>query len=343
MNDLFPRSDTDLNKPEQHSVTPYDAEFPIEMFINGLRRKMSEAEATARNLYEEIISDAPIADQIKKATTKSLQLVADLTEEELRKIDEGVVKLSFEKGREVFQYKDNNTYGAKIPVKREYLRREIDPTHMAMALQMKAMQELMQKIADQIQVVDQNVRSVLEGQQNDRLGLYYSGVSLYLESKHVIDEILKKELIAQALRSLSESSFQLSLSLKSDIQYLAEGRYNAEKKNRTKLIDEKISNIHRSFGFIHQSMILKAGVYCELGEMQAMTQVLSEYSYFLKNTIAANAQMLAECDKSDPGTKNGVWKQRANFALDIEAVEKQLNNPEKVIYLGYVEEGDEQD
>lgn len=68
------------------------------------------------------------------------------------------------------------------------------------------------------------------GQQNDRIGLYYSGVALFIESLNVSDDNLKSNLIAQALKSLTEATFQLTLKLQTDLKYLKNKEYDSQKR-----------------------------------------------------------------------------------------------------------------
>ena len=147
-------------------------------------------------------------------------------------------------------------------------------------------------------------------------------------------EQLKKALIAQSLRGLSEATFQLTLTLQADIRYLVNGEYKSVKGKRTEFIQKRMQSIHQSFGYIHQSTLLRAGIYCEQGEVAAMSAVLGEYSHFIESTIARNAGFLAQCDTSDSGTESGIWKSRAALKLDVSEFAKQMKSPEKVFYLG---------
>jgi len=236
--------------------------------------------------------------------------------------------------------KANGYYGSKLSIKKEVFAKGIDPIQMANALQMKALQEQVQQIADQIAVIDHSVREVIQGQQNDRIGLYYSGLTLYLEARNVNDPEMKKALIAQSLRALSEARFQLGLTMQSDIKYLADGEHKIGKGKSVELIDNRMDNIDQSFTFIHQATMLRAGIYCNEGELSAMSTVLKEYSYFIDSTVAKNAGLLAQCDITDTGTEKGVWKSRAKLKLDVSEFYKQLNVPEKTIYLGVSKENE---
>lgn len=228
----------------------------------------------------------------------------------------------------------NGHYGSKLPINRQDFRRGVDPVQMSNALQIKALQEQIQSIEDQISLIDRGVKDVLLGQQNDRIGLYYSGLALFLESRNVSKKELRTALVAQALRGLSEAAFQLTLTMQSDIQYLISGEYKAAKGKRVELIEKRMQGIHQSFAFIHQATMLRAGIYCEQGEMVAMSTVLNEYSHFIEGTVAKNAALLAQCDVSDSGTEAGVWKSRAHYKLNVAEFTKQIKSPEKIIYLG---------
>ena len=112
-------------------------------------------------------------------------------------------------------------------------------------------------------MIDGRVKEVLRGQQNDRIGLFRSGMSLYLEAREVSDEGLRKLLVTQSLRALSDATAQLDLELQEDVAYLANGEYRKAKAKRTELIDEKMASINRCFPVLHQASVARAAIYCE--------------------------------------------------------------------------------
>ena len=129
--------------------------------------------------------------------------------------------------------------------------------------------------------------------------------------------------------------------MQADIKYLVNSEYKEVKGKNVELIDLRVNSINQSFAFIHQATMLRAGIYCNEGELSAMSNVLSEYSHFIENVVAKNATLLAQCDVNDTGTENGVWKSRTNLKLDVTELNKQLNAPEKIIYLGVTKENDQ--
>lgn len=344
MNEIVKREGDymDLMSPSTGEISPYDAAYPVMLLSNGLKQKLAQAANVIEYVYSEVSKASPIAAQVHEATKKGYRYVVDATESTLEAIESGRIKLTTEKtGKMYAQIREaNGRYGSKLPIRKDVFAKGIDPAKMADALQMKALQEQVQQIADQIAIIDYSVREVIQGQQNDRIGLYYSGLSIYLEARNINDTELKKSLIAQSIRALSEARFQLGLTMQSDIKYLADGGYKIGKGNSVELMDSRMNSINQSFAFIHQATMLRAGIYCNEGELTAMSTVLNEYSYFIEGSVAKNAVLLAQWDKSDTGTEKGVWKSRAKLKLDVSDFDKQLNSPDRTIYLGVTKESE---
>lgn len=166
-----------------------------------------------------------------KAMNNDFRLVVDVPKNTLDAIANGDIKLTTDRAGNTFaQLLDpNGRYGKKLPIKREDFSEGVDPFQAANAIQLRAIQGQLEDIARQIAVIDVRVQEVLEGQQNDRLGILQSGMRLYLQAREVDDETLRKLLISQALRALSDAEAQLELEMESDVKYLANGDYEHEK------------------------------------------------------------------------------------------------------------------
>ncbi len=332
----------DLTKPMSQEISPYDISFPTLLLSNGIKREFKMAQVAAENIYLAVMKEMPVLTQVKQAMDKGCRYVVDASESTIKAIESGVLKLSHENGKTYAQLMQNGKYSTKLPIKKEVFRKGIDPTQMANALQMQALQEQLQDVTAQLVLIDSSVREILQGQQNDRIGLYYSGLSLFLEARSVSDVGLKNALQAQVLRALSESAFQLKLAMQSDINYLRCKEYERAKGKRKDLIVEHMNNINRSFAFIHQATMLRAGVYCDIGEFASMVRVLEEYSYFIDNDIARNSELLSQYDANDDGTQSGLWATRSKLKLNVSELAKALNNPTKTFYLS-LSQGDGND
>lgn len=333
--------DTELVEVVSTEVSPYDASYPIALLSNGIKAELNKAQTVAENIYRAVIREMPVVAQVGDAVKTGCRYVVDASESTLKAIESGALKLTQENGRTYAQLKVNGKYGSKLPIKKEVFRNGIDASSMANALQMQAVQDQLQTVAEQLVLIDGSVREVLQGQQNDRIGLYYSGLSLFLESRSVSDQGLRHALQAQALRALAESSFQLKLTLQSDIQYIESEEYKKARKQSKSALTEKMNNINRSFAFIHQATMLRAGIYCDIGELGPMASVLEEYSYFIENDISRHAQLLALHDINDDGTANGIWASRVQLKLETSDLTKMLHSTPKTLYLGIAQEESE--
>ena len=316
-----------------HSISPYDLSYPAELFSGSINANFSKAQDAAERIYEHVTRNLPLTSQIQQAMKQGCRYVVDISDKTIQDIDNGIVKLTQENGKTYAQLKTNGRYGSKLPIKKDVFRKGIDPVQIANALQMQAFQEQIENVATQLNLIGSNVKEVLQGQQNDRIGLYYSGVSLFLESQYVSDKTLKQNLQAQALRALAEATFQLRTTMQSDIHYLECKEYESAKGKRKELIIEHMNSINRAFGFIHQSTMLRAGIYCNIGESTAMTRVLDEYSDFIKTDLAPKIDLLSQYDLNDNGLQSGLWKSRAKLNLDTSKLVKMLDNSPQELYL----------
>lgn len=315
------------------ALSPYDDSLPAKLLQEAFDFRIGQAQLTTERIYHDVVNSLGAAITIPEGGEEKIRLVVDASDEIIQEYKEGTIKLAQEKGRIVAQLKINGRYGSKLPIKEETY---IDgPSSLAVqnALRLKSIEQILEKISEQIQIIDMNVKEVLIGQQNDRLGLYYSGVALFIEAQSVSDEFFRKQLMVQSIKTLSDSIFQLTLTLQTDISYLARKEYDSNKKQKFNLINEKIDNINRAFMAIHQATIMKSAIYCLQGEIKAMASVLQEYERFIEGTIVSNAEMLSLCDSSKERKIEGTWKRRAELHLEVGNVVKQLLNPSPILYI----------
>lgn len=330
-----------INK--KNELNPYNPQFPVQYFKHNIESKLSNAEKVIDFIYKEVIRESSLLSQAKQATEKGFRFIVDTSEEMLKAIDEGKIKLTTSKDGKIYAQllRSDGKYDKKLPIKKETFAKGIDSTELANALQLKVLQEQIVDISNQIFQLDLGIQEILKGQQNDRIGLYYSAISLLVESMAINDAHLREALIVQGIRSLSDSIFQLTLKLRDDIQYLENKEYEKVKgKKRIPLIEEKVQSISQTFAFIHQDMMIKAGAYCKLDEMGAMITVLNEYSRFIENDIKTKAPMLSQLDSNDNGLETGIWKSRALLSFDTIDFDSHLLNSgsEQVLYIGLEEE-----
>lgn len=324
-----------MNKVDILEISPYDESFPFQLLNEAFQMKLEESKNVTNQLIEDILKDNKYSVESLHKGEEKIRLVVDESNDFMKDYQNGVIKLAKEKGHVVAQIKENNLYGKKLPIKEE---RYIDgPTSLELmnACQLQNIAESLQELSIQIEALNENIKEVLRGQQNDRLGLYYSGVALYIEANQVSNDNLRKQLISQSLKSLTDAKYQLILTLQSDINYLARREYESNKKQKFNLLNEKINSINKSFAAIHQSTLMKAGIYCQFGEIQAMTSVFNEYALFIRNTILPNSKLLISCDINDTGKIDGTWKGRTQLLNKVNTIVEQLKISNTEVYIDY--------
>ena len=89
-----------------------------------------------------------------------------------------------------------------MPIKEELKEEGISVNQLQLALQIDAIKKQLESIIEGMKEIEGKVTYVIQGQRNDRIGLFYSGLSLYVEAMNTSDPYLKKQLISQALKSM---------------------------------------------------------------------------------------------------------------------------------------------
>ncbi|MBR5321178.1 MAG: hypothetical protein IKU41_04995 [Clostridia bacterium] len=329
----------DLTNPSVEILSPRDPRYAIQFFANSLNTKLAQADAFAESIYRAVIRESSTASQIAQSFEKGSRFVVDMTDATKEAIDKGHLKLVTEHGKLRAQLLDaNGHYSTKLDIKEEIFNNGIDPVEMTNTLQLKALQEQLQQVADQIVMINSSVIDVLQGQQNDRIALFYSGMNLYLEAQSVKNPEMKNALMAQAIRALSDGTQQLSLTMESDIEFLTSGQYNKLRGKKAEAIQNRMDSINKAFSFIHQATLARAAIYCEQDEYLAMASLLDEYSRFIEGTVVSNANLLSQCDPNDNGTDDGLWQARAALKLDASELRKSLSSGSEEFYLS-IEDG----
>lgn len=288
-------------------------------------QKSKQADDVLSKLFR-LVGDAAGVKAVKDSTKKDVKYVVNMTDEMKKSIADGTLKLDANKNGELFaQLRENGKYGKKLSISKEAATVGLDYLDVCQALQTKALEQELDKISDVLEEIGADVLEVIQGQQNDRLALLYSGVDLYLEAHNIQDSYFRKMLLSQSVKSISDGGSQVLESARTDINYLVEGKYKSQKK-RQDVIDEKMANINRCFKVINDSYKIRAGIYYEIGELPAMLTVLDEYGQFLSNDVVPNASLLMELDKSDRLLVEGKWESRASCLLSMSNIKAQLQS-----------------
>lgn len=282
----------------------FDEQFDIGDFRNSIEETENQSgvvlNKTKSSIQKAIHSAENLEDKAK--------YVVDMDDDIIEAIEKGNLKLVEGNDGNIYAQlrNSNGKFGERLPIKRELEESGITANELQMALQIKVIEEQLQRIVDALADIEGKVVDVLQGQYNDRKGLFYSGVSLFIEAKQVQDEQLKKEMIAQALKSLNDANYQMIQEIRSGIEYLVTEQYKKNKRSAS-LIDDKISEIYKCYEVVYRAAFVKAAIYQECGEISAMLTAIDEYGHFIQRMIVPFAGRLSELDRNNRLIESGTW------------------------------------
>lgn len=330
---------------QEREITPRREDRPKASTVMALAEAVNRRGDIAKRTMGRAVEATCALESVKEAISQETQLVVDISESAKRAYDEGLIKFDTNKAGEMFaQLKGaDGRYGKKIPIKEQVVSQGLDPLEVQNALRTRAIQEQLEQIVVTLQEIGESVGEIKQGQHNDRLGLFVSGQTLYLESCEISDPSLKKLLQAQALKSLSDANGQLTQSISADIKYLAEGRYKSRKTGQKAAIEEKLTSIRSALETVNMSFALKAAIYYSAGETGAMLQCLGQYSEFIGEHIVPNSKKLAELDPKEQLPKGGFWAEKAKALEGVECIRGLLTESESDIEALGLEASEEKD
>lgn len=287
----------------------YDEQFKYSSFKSLISKKYNQSNEFMNQLFDSIEQDDDV------------NLVVNLSDDLKEKYKQGLLRFDKDKDGNMYaQLRDEkNHYGKKLTIKEQ-----VNEKDLIIASQLNIIKDILDEIVDTLENIEENISHILMEFHNDRVGLYYSGLSLYLEALQVNDVSLKNELIAQSLKSLNDSQAQIIQEFKSDITFLRSPQFDKIKRKKHDCLLEKMQNIHECFQTINRIITLKAMIYFDNNQLNSMMMVCTEYQRFIDVIIKPNVGFLIECDPRDDKLMNGIWRKRANALLDYKKIQKEL-------------------
>lgn len=289
-----------------------DSFFELEFF----KEEVSEKKGYASQLIDRA-SDALIGGGYLDAYRKSkddLRFELVLSPEVKTAIKDGTKKFDMSKTGELFAQirGSDGRLSEKIPIKQIAALAEINPTELSNALRMKAIEEKLDSIVETLEEITVGIEDVLAGQDNDRIGLYCSGMNLFREAMQISDPSMRLLMIAQSLKTISDANAQEVQCVIRDVDYLVKGRHLKLKRPKDE-VTKRINTINKCLQVVHKSAIFKAGIYYSQNELAAMVETLDEYGRFLNKVIVPNVGKLSEMDASEKFIGSSKWSKKADF------------------------------
>lgn len=255
-----------------------------------------------------------------------------MSDELKQAIDSGEVSLVTGKDGLVYAQLrgDKGHFGKPLPIEKHLEEQGLTVEQVELAMQMDAIRAQLEDMVAKLKKIEGRVTEVIQGQHNDRIGLFYSGLSLYAESRRISNESLRTLTQANALKALSDANSQVIQEIRINIEYLVTEQYNSS-KNITKEIDERMSAISKCYDVVYRSSFLKSTIYYECGEIEAMLTCLDEYGRFIKKLIIPYVGILSELDKNEKFIEKGTWGAIAETLSICSEMREKLNAKEELL------------
>ncbi len=206
-----------LEGPRQENNFPllFDEQFEV-LDFNASFDIAESASGSVLSTIRDIVS------KVSPAMQEDLNYVVDMSDELKDSISAGDIALVTSKDGEIYaQLRNaNGRFGKPLPIKKDLADEGVTFEAVQVALQMDSIKVQLKAIIDTMKAIECRVVDIIKGQRNDRIGLFYSGVSLYVEARSINDELLKKQITAQALKSLSDACSQMIQEIQSSVDYL---------------------------------------------------------------------------------------------------------------------------
>ena len=279
----------------------FDTQFSIADFSSAF----SKAEVVSESVLSLTRSAVQKAFDIDSANEK---FVVDMDDGLKESIESGAVELVTSKTGEIYAQLRNakGRFGKPIPIKKELAEEGVTVDALQMAIQIEAIKAQLQIIIDGMREIESHVTDVIQGQRNDRIGLFYSGLSLYVEARSIRDNVLRKHIVAQALQSISNANSQMIQDIRTSVRYLLTEQYR-NSKDMTAKIDENLTIINQCYDVVYRASFLKAAIYQDNGEVESMLTAIDEYGRFVEKMIVPYVGRLSELDKKNKFIEKGTW------------------------------------
>ena len=305
--------------PINNCLSLFDEQFTISDFSESIE----VAEASSESVLS--IVRAVVQKAYSKNQADS-NYVVDMSNELKESIDNGGIELVTSKSGEIYAQlrSANGRFGKPIPIKKELSEEGISVEAVQMALKMDVIKVQLKIIIEGIKEIEGRLTDVIQGQKNDRIGLFYSGLSLFAEARGINDEFLKKQIMAQALKSISDANSQMIQEIRTSVEYLVTEQYR-HLKNKTEKIDEHLSIIQQCYDVVYRASFFKASIYQENGEIASMLMAIDQYGRFVEKMIVPYVGKLSELDRSNKFIEKGRWGKIAHSLVSCQELIQQIS------------------
>ena len=181
-------------QPNGEVILPTDLQSDTIIFDEEKRQKVIQ-----------ILRQIPAYFDVARNLTEGRTYQAIFPPEVLERMKDGMARLD---------KKDNGLYGALIRdvetghVTNHVSLKEVTPDLLS-SLSQLATQQTLANVVHRLEVIDEKITNVLQGQANDRLAEVETGIQIYEQAVRASDPDIRRELIVSAIQKLNEGRNKL--------------------------------------------------------------------------------------------------------------------------------------
>ena len=245
---------------------------------------------------ETTLATIPGAINALKALFPDVQLIADLSPEDLRKIQEGV--LEFVKGQDgkgvLAALRDPKT---KQIIKQVRLKEANLSPDMMSSLTLLAIQTQLSKISQQIGQLCEQVEEVRQGLQNDRLAEALACVDQWQKCMLFEKPSRREQLLVDIIRDIDKARNKLKkshdLTLAKILKVKPRSLFS---HGSVKELDKWQSELYEGFIIITVLSQIQVMAYQQLGELRPIDESLRWYNDFLRKSYPSDSNVVKRLD-----------------------------------------------
>ncbi len=313
--------------PEIDEFTYGSGKYVSNLFQEAEERRKTESKSFVYKLLSATPAGAVILEGLKQNEVVNVVL----SDEAQRNIKNKVWNWADAKDHDGFfraiVKDDKGKIKEQALLKKESVPQGLNMTQMAMAMQGMAIQQQISEISEKLDILFDVVNDVKAGQNNDRLGLYYSAENMFREAQKISDQYRREQVIISSISNLSTSIEQIKQTTLYEIGKV-NNVYDLKNHKFKKIVkQEDISEIKRNFQVLHKAIALKVAIYSYLGEYNAAVYTLLEYKSFLNLSLTKGSGEALYYADSQEKSLQGFWDiQKNKYPQQIDLICDNIRN-----------------
>ena len=297
----------------------FEEEIGQDVNTFDIKTVIKESSKEAFEKIKKLLCTAPSMINLVKSSIPEELYTVVFTDEQKKKLKEGVVKLITKKDGNVMAtlVGPNNKIIANLPIKKIIKTPELGSALSAFSTQMQ-----MAQLADEMRYIQKAVEEVHKGQEHDRLAKAYSCQQKLIQAMEVKNPELKNMILLKIVSDAEDSRNMLMQSQNINIEYIKSQPETFIRKlisgGKPEKINSRMNEIRESLCAVNLVSLVEAVAYQKMGEYEAAKKSLEYYASYIYKTYLTEKGLIDRLDLIDPSPENYWSKNLPEIGKRIE-------------------------